>query len=98
MPRSAAWLFIVAMIACSGPAAVSAADPGGETTKQEPKELLEDAARSLYRAIELMISAIPQYQAPEVLENGDIIIRRKRKETDKPEAPLLPKQPGAKEL
>ena len=28
------------------------------------------------QALELMVSAIPQYAPPEVLENGDIIIRR----------------------
>ena len=31
----------------------------------------------MLRAIELMIEMIPQYDMPEVLENGDIIIRRK---------------------
>ena len=31
----------------------------------------------MLRAIELMIEMIPQYEVPEVLENGDIIIRRK---------------------
>ena len=31
----------------------------------------------MLRAIELMIEMVPQYEMPEVNENGDIIIRRK---------------------
>ena len=31
----------------------------------------------MLRAIELMIEMIPQYDLPEVLPNGDILIRRK---------------------
>ncbi len=33
-------------------------------------------------AIELFFQNIPQYSAPEVLDNGDIIIRRKRPDAD----------------
>ena len=47
-------------------------DPDGT-----PSELLEGAAQRLVRALELILMAIPQYEAPELLENGDIIIRRK---------------------
>ena len=41
-----------------------------------PQELLEDATRNVILALELIIGSIPQYHLPEVLENGDIIIRR----------------------
>lgn len=50
-----------------------------------PQELLEDATRKVMRALELVIGAIPQYQLPEVLDNGDIIIRRVHPGADKPE-------------
>tara|TARA_B100000676_G_C18072807_1_gene845490 strand:+ start:1979 stop:2239 length:261 start_codon:yes stop_codon:yes gene_type:complete len=40
--------------------------------------MAEDAMARLMLALELMIAAIPQYEMPEVLENGDIIIRRVR--------------------
>ena len=41
------------------------------------------------RAIELMLEMIPQYEAPEVLPNGDIIIRRKNP-SDEVEEPIDP--------
>lgn len=43
----------------------------------DPKELLEDATRKVLQAFELFMLTIPQYEMPEVLPNGDIIIRRK---------------------
>lgn len=36
----------------------------------------EQAMRNLLLALDLIIASIPQYEMPEVLENGDIIIRR----------------------
>ena len=42
-----------------------------------PRQHLEDAANSFIQALDLLLRTIPQYAAPEVLENGDIIIRRK---------------------
>jgi len=45
-----------------------------------PKESVEQATQHLLRALELMLMAIPRYAPPEVLENGDIIIRRIRPE------------------
>jgi hypothetical protein len=46
----------------------------------------------MVRALELMIQSIPQYEKPEINENGDIIIRRKRSN----DPPRLP-EPGAKD-
>ena len=46
--------------------------------EQTPKELLEGAARMMMEALELMIKTVPQYEAPVILDNGDILIRRKR--------------------
>ncbi len=56
---------------------------------------LSDQAREgmeqLMRALELFIDRIPQYEAPEMNEDGDIIIRRKR--TAPPdEAPEEPRE------
>jgi len=43
------------------------------------------------RALELMIDSIPQYEMPEIEENGDIIIRRKRQAPHpKPDQPRTP--------
>ena len=38
----------------------------------------------MLQALELFINTIPQYEEPEVLENGDIIIRRKPKKLEQP--------------
>jgi hypothetical protein len=47
-------------------------------TPMGPREHLEEAARQMLRMLERMLQSLPQYEAPEVLDNGDIIIRRKR--------------------
>lgn len=58
--------------------------PGEEgSTPPAVVDELETAARHLVTALELLVRSIPQYEAPEVLENGDIIIRRQR-----PDEPL----------
>lgn len=43
---------------------------------QSPTEKLEESVETFLSAIQLFLLAIPQYAAPEVLPNGDIIIRR----------------------
>ena len=44
--------------------------------KEVPERMIEDGMRMILSAIELILQSIPEYQAPEILENGDIIIRR----------------------
>ncbi len=66
-----------------GPVAMAGAHEQPQSDK--PRELLEDATRGILKAFELMLKSIPQYEAPEVLENGDIIIRRKRPKPDAPD-------------
>ena len=51
-------------------------DDQDKADEQKAMELAEEAAQKLVLALELMIQAIPQYAMPEVLDNGDIIIRR----------------------
>ncbi len=51
---------------------------------EDPEQLLEEATRQVFRVLELILQSIPQYAAPEILENGDIIIRRIH---PKPETP-----------
>lgn len=41
----------------------------------------------LMDALELFVDAIPLYEAPEILENGDIIIRKKNKESEEDDVP-----------
>ncbi|MFQ5618338.1 MAG: hypothetical protein ACE5FR_05130 [Rhodospirillales bacterium] len=51
---------------------------------KDPGALLEGVTEEVFRVLELILQSIPQYAAPEVLENGDIIIRRIH---PKPETP-----------
>lgn len=54
----------------------------------EAERLAGEALTKLLRALDLMMDSIPQYAAPEVLPNGDIIIRRLHPEAEpEPDAP-----------
>jgi len=67
----------------------------GADTKSEPdnpSEMISEATRTILKAFEIMMRSIPQYEVPEVLENGDIIIRRKHPEPKKPQ----PNEPPSK--
>jgi len=72
------------LLALAVPAA--AAEP---ETKETPSELMTDAMSQMIRALELFVRSIPQYEKPEITEDGDIIIRRKRPgaESDSPKGP-----------
>lgn len=57
-------------------------------SQQEIERLAREAAQKLMMALSAMLAAIPQYEMPELLPNGDIIIRRKLPPAPKPdEAP-----------
>ncbi len=59
----------------AGPA-VSAADE--RNPEQAPGELAREGVEKLMRALRAMMERIPQYEMPEMNDEGDIIIRRKR--------------------
>ncbi|RMD63833.1 MAG: hypothetical protein D6826_03950 [Alphaproteobacteria bacterium] len=67
------------------PAQTRESDP---TTRERAEEMARDAMERLLRALEMLFRSIPQYELPEVTEDGDIIIRRKR--LPPPEAPVEP--------
>jgi len=56
---------------------------------EDAQRLAIEGMSQILKALDLLIENIPQYAAPEVLDNGDIIIRRLHPE-DKPR----PKAPG----
>ncbi len=62
------------------PAAVRADDPPrpGEAPTARAEQLLREATEGLMRALETLLLALPQYEMPEITDDGDIIIRRKR--------------------
>ncbi len=65
----------------AAPTAVTAGEP------EDPQELARQGMEQMLRAIELMIEMIPQYDVPEVNEQGDIIIRRRNPATPRDDDP-----------
>lgn len=51
-------------------------------SNQPPDQLIENGVKMILDAMKIFIQNLPQYEAPEVLDNGDIIIRRKQPENE----------------
>ncbi len=75
--------FLIGAVVSTAPRAAQRDD------RAAAEDMAREAIAQLMRALELMIQSIPQYEMPEIEENGDIIIRRKRR-TPEPE----PREPG----
>jgi len=73
-------------LALAGPPPALAAD---EPPEETPEELAREGMERMLKALELFIEMIPQYEMPEVTEEGDIIIRRKRPKDAPPPDPGL---------
>ena len=54
--------------------------------REAPEKMIEDGMKMILGAIQLILNSIPEYKAPEVLENGDIIIRRVQPHEKSPNA------------
>ena len=71
------------------PLATAAAQdtPPGAAPQDTPGEMAREGLEQMMRALRLLVESIPQYELPEVLDNGDIIIRRKhpKPESEEPE-------------
>ena len=52
-----------------------------QETDDDPLAQAEEGMRRILAALQLLMATIPQYALPEVLENGDIIIRRVQPDT-----------------
>lgn len=49
-----------------------------EDDQADPSELARESIELMMRSLNLLMDSIPQYELPEITEDGDIIIRRKR--------------------
>tara|TARA_R110000772_G_scaffold268571_1_gene396458 strand:- start:200067 stop:200375 length:309 start_codon:yes stop_codon:yes gene_type:complete len=79
-------------------AAAPVATVQAQSKPADPEMLLEEGTKKILRAFELFIMTIPQYEMPEVLPNGDIIIRRKNPPGgDRKEGPGVVEPPVAGE-
>ncbi len=67
---------------------LSAAQAQDSTLQDAQKQAVEGIGK-LLEALQMFVKSVPQYSAPEVLPNGDIIIRRVH--PDKTPAPEKPK-------
>ena len=61
----------------------------GTNQDKDPQASVSDGIQSLLKTMEMMLLTIPQYEAPFINENGDIIIRRKNP-SPKSEQPSVP--------
>lgn len=62
-------------LAC-GAAVAQTRAPGLEQQADETARAIRDALERAMRLLDGALGSIPQYQIPEILPNGDIIIRR----------------------
>jgi hypothetical protein len=61
-----------------------------DNVQEQAERALKEGVQTILRALNTMFKSVPQYDMPEVLENGDIIIRRKR-----PKEPIDPIDTGS---
>jgi hypothetical protein len=66
----------MAILVAAGPTQAQKPNPEDRVQEQAETALME-GVQTILRALETMFKSVPQYEMPEVLENGDIIIRRK---------------------
>jgi hypothetical protein len=67
---------LAAMIAAGLPLSAGA-QSNLDKQRDRAEEAIREGAEKIVRGLEQLLRSIPQYEAPEVQENGDIIIRRK---------------------
>lgn len=83
MKRKFMGVCVAAMLVSVTPVAVHAAEKGAD-------ELAVEGLSKLLNALSVFIDSIPQYETPELLDNGDIIIRRIQKPDEKDESEESP--------
>lgn len=95
MPRLRRRLAI-SLIAASCAGFLSLTQPAAAQSEQPsetPGDLTAEAVDKLLKALDLLIGSIPQYEAPYINEDGDIIIKRKHPERDQEDLPTPEEKP-----
>ena len=72
--------------------ALSGNDLKAQPPNKNPEQMIEESVATVLKALKQFLRSIPQYSAPEILDNGDIIIRRIHPENDRGKPPK--KAPG----
>jgi hypothetical protein len=84
-------LFALSILAA--PVAGASADSLQDNTA-EAERLASEALADMMKALDLLIMTVPRYAAPEILPNGDIIIRRLDPQEEDEEEPIETKGNG----
>lgn len=83
MKRFVLALFLSTLVALPMAAAHTTAQTSGKADSAMPDDgdnagdALKGSLNTLMQLIQKVVKDVPQYEAPEMLDNGDIIIRRK---------------------
>ena len=78
----------------AAPAHAQSSEPPGApgyldpALRAEAERLARESMEKMLEAMDLFLKSIPQYEAPQITPEGDIIIRRK------PVPPVPPREPG----
>lgn len=72
---------IAALVVGVGAMPVQAGEPTPPSTRSqgEAEQALREGVDSIFRALNSLMRSVPQYEMPELQDNGDIIIRRKKR-------------------
>ena len=85
-PIFALVLLLALILAAATPSFADSHAPKSDTTEQQAIERqLTEGFDEIMDGLRLMLKRIPQYDPPEILPNGDIIIRRRNGPTEAPE-------------
>ncbi len=58
-----------------------------------PVDLAREGMAKMLQALDKLVESIPQYRLPEITENGDIILRRKKADVPVPPVQQQPNSP-----
>ena len=72
----------IAILMAAGPTQAQKPTPQ-DNIQEHAEKALKEGVQTILRALETMFKSVPQYEMPEVLDNGDIIIRRKKPKATK---------------
>lgn len=78
---------------------LAAAPAQAQTDRQEPAsptDRLQEGATAIIDGLRMLMDQLQTYQAPEILPNGDIIIRRRPPAEPAPSSPEPPPPPESK--
>ncbi len=87
MSKMVSVIVTAAMMSLSGTLALGADSKSAPDVRDRAEQAIKEGAEKIMRALELILLAVPQYQMPEVLDNGDIIIRRRNPDRPKHRGP-----------